>query len=134
MACRCVRQKRERVRVSANFTCADGQCTHIGQVSATSDYFIFSPIDSWPQPALSFYKRVFHPLPLTGVSLIPPSSSTGVAMPTLPFLFAALFVATAQAAVPSFGHNVVPYIPQASEFLPVSVSWAVLMIFPVILL
>lgn len=39
-------------------------------------------------------------------------------MPTLPLLFAALFVATAQAAVPSFGHNVVPYIPQVSQFFP----------------
>jgi hypothetical protein len=37
-------------------------------------------------------------------------------MPTLPLLFAALFVATAQAAVPTFGHNVVPYIPQSFYF------------------
>jgi hypothetical protein len=37
-------------------------------------------------------------------------------MPTLPLLFAVLFVATAQAAVPTFGHNVVPYIPQSFFF------------------
>ena len=96
-------------------------------------YFIFSPIDSWPQPALLFYKRVYHPLPLTGVSLLP-LLLTGVAMPTLPLLFAALFAATAQAAVPTFGHNVVPYIPQVSRFLSVSIPWAVPIISPVILL
>ena len=46
-------------------------------------------------------------------------------MPTLPLLFAVLFVAAVQAAVPTFGHNVVPFIPQVSQSLPVPISWAV---------
>lgn len=55
-------------------------------------------------------------------------------MPTLSLLFVALFLATVRAAVPSFGHNIVPYIPQVSPFRPVYISWAALIILPVILL
>ena len=104
--------------------CADGRCIRTsGRSRPTPIYFIF-PDRPWPQPALLFYKRVFYP-PLTGASF-PSSTSTGVAMLALPLLFATLFLAAVRAAVPSYGHNVVPYIPQVRQSRPLPVSWAAL--------
>jgi len=121
------KKKREGVRVSASFTRAGGQCTHRAALGHFR-FFLYFPRSTLGHSRRCHFIKGSSTRSPSRVCSFSPSSSTGVAMPTLPLLLAALFVAAVQAAVPTFGYNVVPFIPQVCPFLPMPISWAVLII------